>query len=244
VRRSAALQPEPALDFITFEALVQLGWRMSVRGLQLLVVVAYALAIPAVAVVAVAGAALTRAALEIDGAQLADRAWIVVVTLALLNAYLAATYWFRETFSKRRFAVGGSPNAGFLRALDVSAVSVFTAACAVRTAIVFSLATVATLGVVVVFVGTIEPALAAALALMPVASGLGLLAISARYAARNMLVTPRIRARYAAVAIPAVAIPGYLAAQVASAAAGTVQRERWALVRSSSERACRGRRSR
>lgn len=215
----AKAQPplRPALDFVAFELLVQFGWRMSVRGLQLLVVALCALAVPVVTTIAVVAAAFARAALESSGPAIAERAWIAVVALVLFNAYLAATYGFRETFSKRRFVVGGSPNAGLLRALDIPAVSMFVAACVVRSAIVFALATIATAAAVVVF-GAIEPALAAALILMPVASGTGLLALAARHAARNTRVRPRIGARHAAVATTLVAGSGYLVAKVATAA--------------------------
>jgi hypothetical protein len=49
----AQLRPGPALDFVAFELLVQFGWRMSVRGLQLLVVALCALAVPMVTTIAV-----------------------------------------------------------------------------------------------------------------------------------------------------------------------------------------------
>jgi hypothetical protein len=75
---------------------------MSVRGLQLLVVALCALAVPMVTTIAVVAAAFARAALQSSGPVIAERAWIAVVALVLFNAYLAATYGFRETFSKRR----------------------------------------------------------------------------------------------------------------------------------------------
>jgi hypothetical protein len=49
----AQLRPGPALDFVAFELLVQFGWRMSVRGLQLFVVALCALAVPMVTTIAV-----------------------------------------------------------------------------------------------------------------------------------------------------------------------------------------------
>jgi hypothetical protein len=55
------LQLGPACDFVTVEALVQLGWKMPVRTMQLLVTAAYALMIPLATVVAVVLAALAAA---------------------------------------------------------------------------------------------------------------------------------------------------------------------------------------
>ncbi|MFH8404049.1 hypothetical protein ACH4FX_04615 [Streptomyces sp. NPDC018019] len=113
------------VDFLLFERLNALGWSMSLPVFRVLCATGSALTLPVLLAGSLFGARLLRGTAELPGP-------VVVGGFLLVNLYAGGGYLLRETFSRRRHSVSGSPNERFFRALDIRARNVFLAYCAGR----------------------------------------------------------------------------------------------------------------
>lgn len=132
-----------AYKFTGVRMLSVLGWRMSIRSLNLLVAGSAAVLILTVMAGSLFVLRLIRDVLAVDpesGAGAAGAGPVAVIALTVAaSAYLAVGAAARETFSARRFAVRFSPNRDLYRATDIQMRHVFFAEAAPRAALLFGL---------------------------------------------------------------------------------------------------------
>lgn len=172
-----------ALDLLAFASLSSLGWRISVPAFKALVVWLAVAAIPVIA--AVSHLAASTFAQRVEAFASPDAAAVTMLLfMGIVNVYMGAGLLARETFSRRRLRVSGSPHEDLYRALDIDKLAVFAVFVGLRTVALFAALALVNLSVVTVVVDHLAaPGMGWLLAvLLPVAMALGHLSLACRFA--------------------------------------------------------------